>query len=135
MSSSSYHHLIQFVCLIYLPQQSVRLISLCNRLSRSFLSRSNMSVARSDDTLVRAHSYTHLSRSLLKTKLRHKMFFCFVFSNCALKKNTLSSDTPNKQKKELVKGTTKHLKKTMIRLVTAGEPLYPRGLDWSVFME
>ncbi len=33
-------------------QQSVRLISLCNRLSRSFLSRSNISVARSDDTLV-----------------------------------------------------------------------------------
>uniref|UniRef100_A0AAQ4NP70 non-specific serine/threonine protein kinase n=1 Tax=Gasterosteus aculeatus aculeatus TaxID=481459 RepID=A0AAQ4NP70_GASAC len=34
-------------------KQSVRLISLCNRLSRSFLSRSNISVARSDDTLVR----------------------------------------------------------------------------------
>lgn len=33
-------------------KQSVRLISLCQRLSRSFLSRSNMSVARSDDTLV-----------------------------------------------------------------------------------
>ncbi|KAH0628215.1 hypothetical protein JD844_009082 [Phrynosoma platyrhinos] len=32
-------------------KQSVRLISLCQRLSRSFLSRSNMSVARSDDTL------------------------------------------------------------------------------------
>ncbi|CAG08187.1 unnamed protein product, partial [Tetraodon nigroviridis] len=32
-------------------KQSVRLISLCNRLSRSFLSRSNISVARSDDTL------------------------------------------------------------------------------------
>lgn len=47
------------VCLIF-PQQSVRLISLCNRLSRSFLSRSNMSVARSDDTLVRARSYNHL---------------------------------------------------------------------------
>uniref|UniRef100_A0A8C9W4Z4 non-specific serine/threonine protein kinase n=1 Tax=Scleropages formosus TaxID=113540 RepID=A0A8C9W4Z4_SCLFO len=32
-------------------KQSVRLISLCNRLSRSFLSRSSGSVARSDDTL------------------------------------------------------------------------------------
>lgn len=39
-------------CLSSLFQQSVRLISLCNRLSRSFLSRSNISVARSDDTLV-----------------------------------------------------------------------------------
>lgn len=42
-------------------QQSVRLISLCNRLSRSFLSRSNISVARSDDTLVRAASLLSLN--------------------------------------------------------------------------
>ncbi|KAK2845560.1 hypothetical protein Q7C36_010414 [Tachysurus vachellii] len=38
-------------------KQSVRLISLCNRLSRSFLSRSNMSVARSDDTLDEEDSF------------------------------------------------------------------------------
>ncbi|KAH0504859.1 Death-associated protein kinase 1 [Microtus ochrogaster] len=37
--------------------QSVRLISLCQRLSRSFLSRSNMSVARSDDTLDEEDSF------------------------------------------------------------------------------
>lgn len=36
----------------FIFKQSVRLISLCQRLSRSFLSRSNMSVARSDDILV-----------------------------------------------------------------------------------
>uniref|UniRef100_A0A8D2JAE6 non-specific serine/threonine protein kinase n=1 Tax=Varanus komodoensis TaxID=61221 RepID=A0A8D2JAE6_VARKO len=38
-------------------KQSVRLISLCQRLSRSFLSRSNMSVARSDDTLDEEDSF------------------------------------------------------------------------------
>ncbi|XP_028313666.1 death-associated protein kinase 1 [Gouania willdenowi] len=38
-------------------KQSVRLISLCNRLSRSFLSRSNISVARSDDTLDEEDSF------------------------------------------------------------------------------
>ncbi|CAB1414212.1 unnamed protein product, partial [Pleuronectes platessa] len=38
-------------------KQSVRLISLCNRLSRSFLSRSNMSVARSEDTLDEEDSF------------------------------------------------------------------------------
>jgi len=38
--------------LLIFKKQSVRLISLCQRLSRSFLSRSSMSVARSDDTLV-----------------------------------------------------------------------------------
>ncbi|KAJ8285347.1 hypothetical protein GJAV_G00025790 [Gymnothorax javanicus] len=38
-------------------KQSVRLISLCNRLSRSFLSRSNVSVARSDDTLDEEDSF------------------------------------------------------------------------------
>ncbi|XP_051967049.1 death-associated protein kinase 1-like [Xyrauchen texanus] len=38
-------------------KQSVHLISLCNRLSRSFLSRSNMSVARSDDTLDEEDSF------------------------------------------------------------------------------
>ena len=43
---------IHSLSLFFLIKQSVRLISLCHRLSRSFLSRSNMSVARSDDTLV-----------------------------------------------------------------------------------
>ncbi|NXP38628.1 DAPK1 kinase, partial [Leiothrix lutea] len=38
-------------------KQSVRLISLCQRLSRSFLSRSSMSVARSDDTLDEEDSF------------------------------------------------------------------------------
>lgn len=38
-------------------KQSVRLISLCQRLSRSFLSRSNMSIARSDDTLDEEDSF------------------------------------------------------------------------------
>uniref|UniRef100_A0AAY4DZT2 Death-associated protein kinase 1 n=1 Tax=Denticeps clupeoides TaxID=299321 RepID=A0AAY4DZT2_9TELE len=38
-------------------KQSVRLVSLCNRLSRSFLSRSNMSMARSDDTLDEEDSF------------------------------------------------------------------------------
>ncbi|XP_078424344.1 death-associated protein kinase 1 isoform X2 [Cetorhinus maximus] len=38
-------------------KQSVRLISLCQRLSRSFLSRSNMSVARSEDTLDEEDSF------------------------------------------------------------------------------
>ncbi|KFO76716.1 Death-associated protein kinase 1, partial [Cuculus canorus] len=38
-------------------KQSVRLISLCQRLSRSFLSRSNMSVTRSDDTLDEEDSF------------------------------------------------------------------------------
>ncbi|XP_028661378.2 death-associated protein kinase 1 [Erpetoichthys calabaricus] len=38
-------------------KQSVRLISLCNRLSRSFLSRSNISVARSEDTLDEEDSF------------------------------------------------------------------------------
>ncbi|XP_035246721.1 death-associated protein kinase 1-like isoform X2 [Anguilla anguilla] len=38
-------------------KQSVRLISLCNRLSRSFLSRSNMSISRSDDTLDEEDSF------------------------------------------------------------------------------
>uniref|UniRef100_A0A1A8N2G5 non-specific serine/threonine protein kinase n=1 Tax=Nothobranchius pienaari TaxID=704102 RepID=A0A1A8N2G5_9TELE len=38
-------------------KQSVRLISLCNRLSRTFLSRSNISVARSDDTLDEEDSF------------------------------------------------------------------------------
>ncbi|KAI1904704.1 hypothetical protein AGOR_G00008450, partial [Albula goreensis] len=38
-------------------KQSVRLISLCNRLSRSFLSRSNMSVSHSDDTLDEEDSF------------------------------------------------------------------------------
>lgn len=43
--------------LLIFKKQSVRLISLCQRLSRSFLSRSNMSVARSDDTLVSVYLY------------------------------------------------------------------------------
>ncbi|NWT21501.1 DAPK1 kinase, partial [Vireo altiloquus] len=38
-------------------KQSVRLISLCQRLSRSFLSRSSISVARSDDTLDEEDSF------------------------------------------------------------------------------
>uniref|UniRef100_A0A8C2WUL6 Death-associated protein kinase 1 n=1 Tax=Cyclopterus lumpus TaxID=8103 RepID=A0A8C2WUL6_CYCLU len=38
-------------------KQSVRLISLCNRLSRSFLSRSNISVAHSNDTLDEEDSF------------------------------------------------------------------------------
>lgn len=45
-------YIFYFLSIFFNPQQSVRLISLCNRLSRSFLSRSNISVARSDDTLV-----------------------------------------------------------------------------------
>uniref|UniRef100_A0A6I8PH50 Death associated protein kinase 1 n=1 Tax=Ornithorhynchus anatinus TaxID=9258 RepID=A0A6I8PH50_ORNAN len=38
-------------------KQSVRLISLCQRLSRSFLSRSNTSIARSDDALDEEDSF------------------------------------------------------------------------------
>ncbi|KAG7477235.1 hypothetical protein MATL_G00092010 [Megalops atlanticus] len=38
-------------------KQSVRLISLCNRLSKSFLSRSNMSISRSDDILGEEDSF------------------------------------------------------------------------------
>ncbi|XP_048876346.1 death-associated protein kinase 1-like isoform X2 [Brienomyrus brachyistius] len=38
-------------------KQSVHLISLCNRLSRSFISRSNVSMTRSDDTLEEEDSF------------------------------------------------------------------------------
>lgn len=57
-------------CLSSLFQQSVRLISLCNRLSRSFLSRSNISVARSDDTLV-SYICSVLLRNQKKLKEDH----------------------------------------------------------------
>ncbi|GAA6067758.1 death-associated protein kinase 1, partial [Tachysurus ichikawai] len=62
-------------------KQSVRLISLCNRLSRSFLSRSNMSVARSDDTLVRSllrKVLLRLTDSLMKTD---HMLFSHMFTS------------------------------------------------------
>lgn len=79
-------------CLFW--QQSVRLISLCNRLSRSFLSRSNMSVARSDDTLVRSllrkvllrRTYSHpfpphcLQVNVVLGVLNNGLFHCLWFS-------------------------------------------------------